>query len=129
MEKSIYKIPKMDCPSEENLIRMKLDGIPSIKNLDFDIPNRTLTVFHDGQGDQIEQSIIDLDLGGKKVKTIETKEVEFSENANLTIINVATTYKTLEDLEKMIEWGYMDGFTAVMKNLDELFATIKKQKK
>ena len=47
----------MDCPSEENLIRMKLDGIPSIKNLDFDIPNRTLTVYHDGQTDKIEQSI------------------------------------------------------------------------
>lgn len=42
MQKSIYKISQMDCPSEENLIRMKLDGMPSIKNLDFDIPNRTL---------------------------------------------------------------------------------------
>ena len=82
MQKSTYKITKMDCPSEENLIRMKLDGMTAIKNLDFDIPNRTLTVFHDGQGDQIEQSIIDLDLGGKKVKTTETEEVEFSENAN-----------------------------------------------
>ena len=46
MEKTIFKITKMDCPSEENLIRMKLDGITSIKHLDFDIPNRTLTVFH-----------------------------------------------------------------------------------
>ena len=82
MQKSTYKITKMDCPSEENLIRMKLDGMTAIKNLDFDIPNRTLTVFHDGQSDQIEQSIIDLDLGGKKVKTIETEEVEFSENEN-----------------------------------------------
>ena len=82
MQKSTYKITKMDCPSEENLIRMKLDGMTAIKNLDFDIPNRTLTVFHDGQGEQIEQSIIDLNLGGKKVKTIETEEVEFSENAN-----------------------------------------------
>ncbi len=38
----------MDCPSEENLIRMKLDGISSIVNLGFDIPNRKLTVFHSG---------------------------------------------------------------------------------
>jgi len=69
MQKTIFRITKMDCPSEENLIRMKLDGMRAIKNLDFDIPNRTLTVFHDGQGSKIEQSIIDLDLGGKKVKT------------------------------------------------------------
>src|SRR5690554_6277182 len=51
--------------------------------------------------------------------------IEFSQEENRTTINVATTYKTLEDLEKMIEWGYMDGFTAVMKNLDELFTNLK----
>ena len=82
MQKSTYKISKMDCPSEENLIRMKLDNISDIKNLDFDIPNRTLTVYHNGQTDKIEQSIIALNLGGKKVQTVETEETEFSENAN-----------------------------------------------
>lgn len=82
MQKSTYKITQMDCPSEENLIRMKLDGISDIKHLDFDIPNRSLTVYHNGQTDKIEQSIIALNLGGKKIETIETEEVEFSENAN-----------------------------------------------
>jgi len=72
----------MDCPSEENLIRMKLDGISSIKNLDFDIPNRTLTVYHDGQSDTIEQSINSLNLGEKKIVTEHTEVVEFSKNAN-----------------------------------------------
>lgn len=82
MQKSTYKITQMDCPSEENLIRMKLDGISDIKHLDFDIPNRSLTVYHNGQTGKIEQSIIALNLGGKKIETIETEEVEFSENAN-----------------------------------------------
>lgn len=82
MQKSIYKIPKMDCPSEENLIRMKLDSISDIKNLDFDLTNRTLTVYHNGRTDEIEQSIIGLNLGGKKIVTEKTEEVEFSENAN-----------------------------------------------
>ena len=49
----------MDCPSEENLIRMKLDGISNIKNLEFDIPNRRLTVYHSGQIDEIEKAISD----------------------------------------------------------------------
>jgi cation transport ATPase len=66
MKKTIFEITKMDCPSEENLIRMKLDGISSIANLDFDIPNRKLTVFHSGESDQIEKSVIELNLGGKK---------------------------------------------------------------
>ena len=82
MEKTIFEITKMDCPSEENLIRMKLDGISSIANLDFDIPNRKLTVFHNGQIDQIEESIIELSLGGKKISTEHTSQTDFQENSS-----------------------------------------------
>jgi hypothetical protein len=72
MQKTIFEISKMDCPSEENLIRMKLDGISNISNLDFDIPNRKLTVFHSEEIDQIEKSFIELNLGGKKISTEQT---------------------------------------------------------
>ena len=72
----------MDCPSEENLIRMKLDGISSIVNLDFDIPNRKLTIFHSGGIHQIEKSVIELNLGSKKVSTEQTDQKEFKENTN-----------------------------------------------
>lgn len=82
MEKTIFDITKMDCPSEENLIRMKLDGISSIANLDFDIPNRKLIVFHSGQIDQIEKSIIELNLGGKKILTEDTDQTNFKESTN-----------------------------------------------
>ena len=82
MKKTIFEITKMDCPSEENLIRMKLDGISSIANLDFDIPNRKLTVFHSGEIDQIEKSVIELNLGGKKISTEQTEQTEFKENTN-----------------------------------------------
>ena len=82
MDKTIFEITKMDCPSEENLIRMKLDGISSIANLDFDIPNRQLTVFHSGEIDQIEKSIIELKLGGKKISTEQTEQMDFEESTN-----------------------------------------------
>ena len=82
MNKTIFEITKMDCPSEENLIRMKLDGISSIANLDFDIPNRKLTVFHSGEIDQIEKSVIELNLGGKKISTEQTDQTDFKENEN-----------------------------------------------
>ena len=71
----------MDCPSEENLIRIKLDGIPEIKNLDFDIPKRRLSVFHEGRLELIESSIADLNLGGKRLSTEQTGEIEFEEPA------------------------------------------------
>lgn len=72
----------MDCPSEENLIRMNLDGISSIANLDFDIPNRKLTIFHNGQIEEIEKSIIDLKLGGKRISTVQTDQTDFNENTS-----------------------------------------------
>ncbi|NNM36451.1 MAG: cation transporter, partial [Nitrosopumilus sp.] len=82
MNKTVFEISKMDCPSEENLIRMKLDGIPEVKNLDFDIAKRKLTVFHNGQADQIEKSIDELKLGGKKISTEQTHETDFDEKTS-----------------------------------------------
>lgn len=82
MEKTIFEITKMDCPSEENLIRMKLAGISSIANMDFDIPNRKLTVFHKGQIDQIEKSVLELNLGGQKISTEQTDQIDFNEHTN-----------------------------------------------
>ncbi|MDH5367457.1 MAG: cation transporter [Cyclobacteriaceae bacterium] len=80
MEKTIFEITKMDCPSEESLIKMKLDGISSIKNLDFDIPNRKLTIFHDDDLEKIEKSIYELKLGGRKLSTQQTDQTEFEES-------------------------------------------------
>lgn len=82
MEKTVFEITKMDCPSEENLIRMKLDDIPEIKNLEFDVPNRKLTVVHTGKLDKIESSVIDLDLGGKRLHTEQSVHVDFEEQSN-----------------------------------------------
>ena len=82
MQKTLFEIQKMDCPSEENLIRMKLDGISEIKYLDFDIPNRMIAVFHNGKNDQIEKSIIELNLGGKKISTQHTDQTDFDESTN-----------------------------------------------
>ena len=53
MNKTIFKISKMDCPSEEQIIRMKLSEMTTIKSLDFDIPNRKLIVFHTDEKDKI----------------------------------------------------------------------------
>lgn len=82
MEKTIFEISKMDCPSEENLIRMKLDGISNIKHLEFDIPNRQLTVFHWGGIDDIEQSISELNLGCKKLVSEQSNQTEFTDTTN-----------------------------------------------
>ncbi len=82
MQKTEFKISKMDCPSEENLIRMKLNEIVGIKKLDFDIPNRYLTVYHNDQLDKINNAIESLNLGGQKVSTEEIENIDIEENMN-----------------------------------------------
>jgi len=79
MQKTIFEAAKMDCPSEENLIRVKLDGIPGIYNLDFDIPGRKITVFHEGQLELIEKSLHQLNLGSKRLQTGQIDQTGFRE--------------------------------------------------
>lgn len=82
MKKSVFKIAQMDCPSEENLIRMKLDGMENIKYLDFDISNRTLSIFHMDEVTPIEAALTELNLGANHLTTENTTETKFDENSN-----------------------------------------------
>lgn len=69
--KTTFEITKMDCPSEEALIRLKLESMTEIQLLEFDIPNRNLTIFHKGGLAEIESHIYDLKLGGMKIHSEE----------------------------------------------------------
>lgn len=44
--KSVFHIGKMDCPTEEGIIRNRLKGVQGIEQLDFDLMSRELTVIH-----------------------------------------------------------------------------------
>ena len=63
MQKSIYHIPKMDCPSEEQLIRMALSEEKKVVFLEFDLPQRQLTVYHQDAAKAIEARLTPLALG------------------------------------------------------------------
>lgn len=82
MYKTEFEISKMDCPSEENLIRMKIEHLAVVKSLEFDIPKRKLTVFHLDSVEQIEESILELNLGSKRIFTESTQQTNFTENKN-----------------------------------------------
>jgi Co/Zn/Cd efflux system component len=77
MQKTIFNITKMDCPSEEQLIRMKLQKFDEIKSLEFDIPNRKLAVHHNGKPEPINLALNTLNLDTSLVSTEESKvEIE-----------------------------------------------------
>ncbi len=73
MNKSTFKITKMDCPSEEQMIRMKLEPYEQVKQLSFDIPNRTLAVYHTEGVKNIHQAIGELGLHDRLERTEEAE--------------------------------------------------------
>lgn len=75
MKRDSFKILKMDCPSEEQLIRMKLEPLFEVKKLDFDIPGRMLIVFHEGETNTIERSLSELNLNSKLLSSENTNEI------------------------------------------------------
>ncbi len=89
MDKTLFKVPKMDCSSEENLIRMKLEDIASIRSMNFDLSKREVTIYHDGETSEIETSIKELNLGAEIVSTAQVKDVEITESKQQRKILVA----------------------------------------
>ena len=84
MIKSEYHISKMDCPSEENMIRMKLDGLSHIKKLKFDIEKRSLSIFHTGDNSEITGHLKALNLGAN-LNSSETIEGFESDSDSTTV--------------------------------------------
>lgn len=76
MQKTTFKISKMDCPSEEQMIRMKLADLTNISSLDFDITNRKLTVLHIGNYDQIFQRLDTLKFDTSLIESVSADNYE-----------------------------------------------------
>jgi cation transport ATPase len=85
---SIYKVPKMDCPSEERMIRMALTGFDNIQSLSFDLSNRKLEIIHQGEAAPITSKLETLGLGASLHTTEdaspESLRAAESSNANET---------------------------------------------
>lgn len=84
MKKTTFKIDKMDCPCEENLIRLKLESVESIANQEYDLNNRLLSIYHSGDALVIEEAINELNLGSKLIESrnvdIDSHSFEQDEN-------------------------------------------------
>lgn len=74
MDKTLFKIPQMDCAAEENLVRIKLDPVGAVRGLEFDLPGRKLTVFHEGDLATVEGALQDLDLGSSLLESSQTED-------------------------------------------------------
>ena len=69
MYRSKFNIPKMDCPSEENLVRMAFGDNEAIKKLEFDLQKRTLFVVHSNETSEILAALQPLNFGATLVES------------------------------------------------------------
>jgi Co/Zn/Cd efflux system component len=74
MQKTTFSVQKMDCASEEQLIRMKLENFEQISFMQFDIPARKLDVYHTGDNQEIFTALAELQLDTSMVDTTSTAE-------------------------------------------------------
>lgn len=66
---SLFSVPKMDCPSEERMIRMALDGLPNLCGLSFDLGQRQVKVMHSGNLGDISLKLEGLGFGARLIGT------------------------------------------------------------
>jgi Co/Zn/Cd efflux system component len=59
----------MDCPSEERLIRLALDGLEAVQAVEFDLPGRRLVVVHGGAAAPVLARLAPLGLGAALVES------------------------------------------------------------
>ena len=71
MTVTLFKVKEMDCPSEENIIRMKLAELgDDIASLDFDLRKRTLAVTHSESAvARLADAMESVDMGAKMIET------------------------------------------------------------
>ncbi len=70
---SRFSVPKMDCPSEERMIRLALETIAGWHGIHCDLDKRTVDVFHDGPIAPITERLAGLGLGAVLTETRETQ--------------------------------------------------------
>lgn len=65
LRRSTFEIPKMDCPSEERLIRMSIGDTAVVKELAFDLQGHRLAAVHTGAAEEILHLLAPLDMGAR----------------------------------------------------------------
>lgn len=73
MKKSVFDVPKMDCASEERLVRMAIEPLDEVARLGFDLGRRRLTVVHEGDPDNLLKRLAPLNFGARLVETGEAR--------------------------------------------------------
>jgi len=122
MIKTVFHIKEMDCHAEEQMVRMKLTDFTSITKLSFDLKNRNLTIYHNGEFDSIRTAIDSLKLGSSVIKSVKYDKIIPEENDLIdrkllwTVLIINFTFFLVEIISGLIS----DSIGLVADSLDML---------
>lgn len=69
LRESLFAVPKMDCPSEERMIRMALDEVAGVQRIRCDLAERRVSVVHSADAQEIAARLGHLGLGAALIET------------------------------------------------------------
>ena len=84
---SQFSVPKMDCPSEEGMIRMAFDSLEPKAFLSFDIPNRLVTIYHVDNLDEVTLRMESLNYSAVLNNTQEISASEIAQTQQSSLSN------------------------------------------
>lgn len=84
--RSRYLLPGMDCPSEEQMVRLQLAEHPDVAALRFDLGERILTVHHRGDPHEIAGAIAPLGFGHTLLDSHASEEAPAPERGERTVL-------------------------------------------
>ena len=64
---SVFNVPQMDCPSEENLVRTAFASFEATVVFEFDLPGRKVNIYHPDMADKVEKTMKSVGLGATLV--------------------------------------------------------------
>jgi Co/Zn/Cd efflux system component len=81
LKRSTWHIPGMDCPSEEQVIRLKFSGMHDIERLAFDLPARRLHIWHRKEPELLTSALESLNWGARLESSLPANAGELDQAA------------------------------------------------
>ncbi|MCA1796681.1 MAG: cation transporter [Desulfuromonadaceae bacterium] len=94
-KRSFFSIPHMDCPAEEQMVRMALSDVEQVHSLDFDLSARSVTIVHQGDAATLLDYLHPLGLGTALAGSDEATAADLETDAAMGDAAEARTLKIL----------------------------------
>lgn len=133
MRKTVFSIPKMDCPSEEKLIRMALSQLKGVELLKFDLQGRAMTAFHGEEPNVVLKKLEPLNFGAVIANSGDMSEIEENlllaekakasgqEKEELKVLKILLAINAIMFVAEII-WGVVAQSTGLIADAMDMFA-------